>query len=67
MVNNVQAPKGVSSVEVKMFQRESKHFLILLFALFHLGGGKTTLSLLGLDQGLVFVFTLAAKHKHLQQ
>lgn len=67
MVNNVQAPKVVSSVEVKMLQRESKHSLILFFALFHLGGRKIFLSLLDLDQELVFVFMLAAKQKYLQQ
>lgn len=63
-VNNVQAPMGVSSVAVKMSQRESKYFLILFFALF-LFGGKKNPSLLGLDQGLLFIFMLAAKQKYL--
>lgn len=44
-----------------MFQRESKHFPILFFALFHVAGEKQYLSLLGLDQGLLFIFMLAAK------
>lgn len=55
---------GVSLLEVKMFQRESKHLLIFIFCPVSLVG-KKNLSLLSLNQGLVFIFMLAAKQKYL--
>lgn len=60
IVNNVQAPMGVSLVEVKMFQRESKYFLIFIF-LPCITCRKKKKSVLAEPESRTCVFMLAAK------